>query len=92
MSPSPVVDDIFQTCLRRYDGANIVSRSMDLNQPVIFVSMNYRWAFIIHFMHHHSDTGASPVSLVCFRSVSGYLRPWSHLSFQQLLASCLGRR
>ena len=28
--------------LPRYDGATVVSRSIDLKQPVIFVSMNYR--------------------------------------------------
>jgi hypothetical protein len=28
--------------LPRYDGAAVVSRSIDLKQPIIFVSMNYR--------------------------------------------------
>jgi hypothetical protein len=28
--------------LPRYDGATVVSRSIDLKQPLIFVSMNYR--------------------------------------------------
>jgi hypothetical protein len=28
--------------LRRYNGTSVVSRSIELGQPVIFVSMNYR--------------------------------------------------
>jgi hypothetical protein len=28
--------------LPRYDGAAVVSRSIDLKQPIVFVSMNYR--------------------------------------------------
>ncbi len=28
--------------LRRYNGSQVVSRSIDLGQPIVFVSMNYR--------------------------------------------------
>ena len=57
-------------CIRRYDGGNIVSRSIDLDQPVIYVSMNYRWALsFILLCITISDTAFS-VLAVCFRSIA----------------------
>jgi len=44
-----------------YDGEGIVSRSLDLKSPVIFVSMNYRF---VHFL-------TSKVESLTFRSLSG---------------------
>jgi hypothetical protein len=42
MSSSPII--LSEYCFTRflYDGGNVVPRSIDLGQPVVFVSMNYR--------------------------------------------------
>ena len=46
MCPHPVSLIIPSEISFRYDGAMVVSRSIDLKQPVIFVSMNYRYGFV----------------------------------------------
>jgi len=34
----------------RYDGATIVSRSVDLGKPVVYVSMNYRYVIGVNYL------------------------------------------
>lgn len=65
MFPSRLVGNLMPKTVCRYDGMNVVSRSIDMHQPIIFVSMNYRWALTsVHFMDRRSDT-SFPVFLVC---------------------------
>ena len=42
LSLSTLLQSRLEICLCRYDGSSVVSRSIDLGEPVIFVSMNYR--------------------------------------------------
>lgn len=39
----------------RYDGSVIVERSMELAEPVIYVSMNYRYVGIAYFWMFNSE-------------------------------------
>jgi hypothetical protein len=41
-SPFALLQPRFDIWPCRYDGSSVVSRSVDLGQPIIFVSMNYR--------------------------------------------------
>jgi acetylcholinesterase len=45
-----------------YQGANIVKRSLDMNQPVVFVSLNYRLAHF-GFMASKEFEGAGLMNL-----------------------------
>lgn len=42
LSPSALLQLRLDISLRRYNGSSVVARSVDLGQPIVFVSMNYR--------------------------------------------------
>lgn len=49
-------NDCVDLIVRSYDGNVIVKRSIELGEPVVYVSMNYRYVLILTTLNAYTDT------------------------------------